>query len=81
MYVNVEGAIGKKIYLSIISPNSQSKAFNIKVTQLAENLAPPNCLQWIQTSNGFFSSFNYEDRARIVQKVRPSYFVSLSYLS
>lgn len=76
MYVNVESALERKIYLSVLTNTATARAFNIRVSQLQEAVAPDGCLQYHTETAGFVQSFNYADKSEVVDYRRPSYFVS-----
>lgn len=76
VYVNVESALERKIYLSVLTNTATARAFNIRVSQLQEAVAPDGCLQYHTETAGFVQSFNYADKSEVVDFRRPSYFVS-----
>lgn len=78
MYVNVESALDRKIYLSVLTNTATARAFNIRVSQLREVAAPLGCLQYYTDATGFVQTFNYDDASEVVEYRRPSYFVSVS---
>lgn len=56
---------------------NEARTFRIKVTQIMEAIAPPDCLQFHEGKTGFIKSFNYDDTSKVVRKRFPSYFVSI----
>lgn len=81
VFVDVSDTLQQKVILAVASRTDEHRAFSIKITQLADNLAPQNCLQYHEKSEGFIQTFNYDDVSKIVQVRQPSYFVSESWLT
>lgn len=77
VYVNVESVLDRKIYLSVLTNTATARAFNIRVSQLQEAVAPVGCLQYYTDHTGFVQTFNYVDASEVVEFRRPSYFVSV----
>ncbi|XP_055678018.1 uncharacterized protein LOC129786801 [Lutzomyia longipalpis] len=80
MYVDVSDSASRMMFLSMLSAVSDARAFSVRITQLKNNLAPQNCLQYFTESSGIIQSFNYEDNSTIVTHRNPSYFNNLNYV-
>ncbi|KAJ6636937.1 hypothetical protein Bhyg_09663 [Pseudolycoriella hygida] len=77
VYVDVESSLDKKLYLSILAATSDSRAFNIRVSQVqgVNGQAPQNCLQYHKDQNGIIQTFNYDDVSEIIEVRQPTYFL------
>lgn len=80
MYIDVFDATERKLFLTVIGSGNEARGFRIKVTQLGERQAPPDCLQYYEGLTGMIKTFNYDEISRVVRHKIPSYFVSFSYL-
>jgi len=61
VYIHVGDSNEGKVYLSVfMKVSGGGRSFNIKVTQLEDNLAPNNCLQYFPEAEGLIKSFNYD---------------------
>lgn len=76
MYIDVFDATERKIFLTVIGNGNEARGFRIKVTQLIERQAPPDCLQYYDGITGMIKTFNYDEISRIVRQKFASYFVS-----
>lgn len=74
VFIDVDGS--DRIFFQVITRTADDRAFNIKITQLRDNLSPQGCIQYHTNSEGIIRTFNYDDYSQIVQLRRPSYFVS-----
>lgn len=81
VYIDVSDAIDRKIFLTVIGTGNEPRGFKIKITQLIERRAPPDCLQYYEGINGYVKSFNYDDMSRIVRRKSAGYLVSLFFQS
>ncbi|XP_030374215.1 uncharacterized protein LOC115623811 [Scaptodrosophila lebanonensis] len=80
IYVHVGDTTEGKIYLSIfVKVSSGGRSFNIKISQLEDELAPTNCLQYFSDGEGIIKSFNYDLDGTIVDNREASYFNNLNY--
>ncbi|XP_055608091.1 uncharacterized protein LOC129755553 isoform X2 [Uranotaenia lowii] len=79
MYLQIEREYSHFVYLTATSNSNEPKAFNIRITQLADMEAPDGCLQYLSGVNGYIKSFNYEDQSVLVLKRVPSYYNNLNY--
>lgn len=68
-----------KVYLSVfVKVSSGGRSFNIKVSQIEDDLAPENCLQYFKDGQGIIKSFNYDTDGSIVDNREATYLVSTS---
>lgn len=68
-----------KVYLSVfVKVSSGGRSFNIKVSQIEDDLAPENCLQYFTDGQGIIKSFNYDTDGSIVENREATYLVSTS---
>uniref|UniRef100_A0A336KTK0 CSON000049 protein n=1 Tax=Culicoides sonorensis TaxID=179676 RepID=A0A336KTK0_CULSO len=79
VYIDVFDAADRKIFLTVIGAGNEARGFRIKVTQLIERQAPPDCLQYHDGITGFIKTFNYDEMSRIVRYKFASYFNNLNY--
>lgn len=79
MYVHVGNSNEGKVYLSVfVKVSSGGRSFNIKVSQIEDDLAPENCLQYFTDGQGIIKSFNYDTDGSIVENREATYLVSTS---
>ncbi|XP_039492147.1 uncharacterized protein LOC120452130 isoform X1 [Drosophila santomea] len=77
IYIHVGDSNEGKVYLSVfMKVSGGGRSFNIKVTQLDDDLAPNNCLQYFPEAEGVIKSFNYDTDGSIVDNREATYFVS-----
>lgn len=77
VYIHVGDSNEGKVYLSVfMKVSGGGRSFNIKVTQVDDNLAPNNCLQYFHDAEGVIKSFNYDTDGSIVDNREATYFVS-----
>lgn len=76
VYIEVGDLLDEKLTLTVITQTAEDRAFSIKITQLIDNLAPRDCLQYFTEPEGIIKTFNYDDISKIVTYRNPSYFVS-----
>lgn len=81
VYIDVFDATERKIFLTVIGNGNEARGFRIKVTQLIERQAPPDCLQYYEGTTGMIKTFNYDEISRVVRRKFASYFVSITYLA
>ncbi|ALC46982.1 CG14280 [Drosophila busckii] len=80
IYVHVGDSNEPKVYLSVfVKVSSGARSFNIKVSQLEDNLAPDNCLQYFNAGEGIIKSFNYDVDGSIVDNREATYLNNLNY--
>ncbi|KAH8369280.1 hypothetical protein KR009_006400 [Drosophila setifemur] len=80
IYVHVGDSNESKVYLSVfVKVSSGGRSFNIKVTQVEDDLAPNNCLQYFTEGEGLVKSFNYDADGSIVDNREATYFNNLNY--
>ncbi|XP_016993693.3 uncharacterized protein [Drosophila takahashii] len=80
IYIHVGDSNESKVYLSVfMKVSGGGRSFNIKVTQLEDNLAPNNCLQYFPEAEGLIKSFNYDTDGSIVDNREATYFNNLNY--
>ncbi|XP_034661338.1 uncharacterized protein LOC117896911 [Drosophila subobscura] len=80
IYIHVGDSNEGKVYLSVIvKVSSGGRSFNIKVTQVEDDLAPNNCLQYFTETEGIIKSFNYDMDGSIVDNREATYFNNLNY--
>ncbi|KAH8374593.1 hypothetical protein KR200_001934 [Drosophila serrata] len=80
IYIHVGDSNEGKVYLSVfMKVSGGGRSFNIKVTQVDENLAPNNCLQYFTEGEGLIKSFNYDSDGSIVDNREATYFNNLNY--
>ncbi|XP_036672765.3 uncharacterized protein [Drosophila suzukii] len=80
IYIHVGDSNEGKVYLSVfMKVSGGGRSFNIKVTQLEDNLAPNNCLQYFPEAEGLIKSFNYDTDGSIVDNREATYFNNLNY--
>ncbi|CAO1411408.1 unnamed protein product [Diamesa hyperborea] len=79
MYIEVGDLMDEKLTLTVITQTTEDRAFSIKITQLIDNLAPRDCLQYFTEPEGIIKTFNYDDISKIVTYRNPSYFNNLNY--
>jgi len=81
VYIHVGDSNEGKVYLSVfMKVSGGGRSFNIKVTQLEDNLAPNNCLQYFPEAEGLIKSFNYDTDGSIVDNREATYFVRFMIL-
>ncbi|XP_055299975.1 uncharacterized protein LOC129567288 [Sitodiplosis mosellana] len=80
MYIEVSNSMDRKVFLTILTSSVATRAFNIRVQQLQDSLAPNNCLQYYTETDGWFQTFNYDDTSQFVTNRVPSYFNNLNYV-
>ncbi|EDW38515.1 GL12640 [Drosophila persimilis] len=80
IYIHVGDSNEGKVYLSVfVKVSSGGRSFNIKVTQVEDDLAPNNCLQYFTETEGIVKSFNYDTDGSIVDNREATYFNNLNY--
>ncbi|XP_039492148.1 uncharacterized protein LOC120452130 isoform X2 [Drosophila santomea] len=80
IYIHVGDSNEGKVYLSVfMKVSGGGRSFNIKVTQLDDDLAPNNCLQYFPEAEGVIKSFNYDTDGSIVDNREATYFNNLNY--
>ncbi|KAH8280095.1 hypothetical protein KR018_007525 [Drosophila ironensis] len=80
IYIHVGDSSESKVYLSVfVKVSGGGRSFNIKVTQIEDDLAPNNCLQYFTESEGVVKSFNYDTDGSIVDNREATYFNNLNY--
>ncbi|XP_034131940.1 uncharacterized protein LOC117586151 [Drosophila guanche] len=80
IYIHVGDSNEGKVYLSVfVKVSSGGRSFNIKVTQVEDDLAPNNCLQYFTETEGIIKSFNYDIDGSIVDNREATYFNNLNY--
>ncbi|XP_041674921.1 uncharacterized protein LOC108117077 [Drosophila eugracilis] len=80
IYIHVGDSNEGKVYLSVfMKVSGGGRSFNIKVTQVEDNLAPNNCLQYFSEAEGLIKSFNYDTDGSIVDNREATYFNNLNY--
>uniref|UniRef100_A0A1I8PBI4 CUB domain-containing protein n=1 Tax=Stomoxys calcitrans TaxID=35570 RepID=A0A1I8PBI4_STOCA len=81
IYIHAGKSPEQKIYLSIFSkvPNG-ARSFNLKITQLEENLAPDGCLQYYTEPEGIVKSFNYDIEGVVVEDKLATYLNNMNYV-
>ncbi|BFF89197.1 uncharacterized protein DMAD_08001 [Drosophila madeirensis] len=80
IYIHVGDSNEGKVYLSVfVKVSSGGRSFNIKVTQVEDDLAPNNCLQYFTETEGIIKSFNYDMDGSIVDNREATYFNNLNY--
>ncbi|XP_022216031.2 uncharacterized protein LOC111070042 [Drosophila obscura] len=80
IYIHVGDSNEGKVYLSVfVKVSGGARSFNIKVTQVEEDLAPNNCLQYFSETEGIVKSFNYDIDGSIVDNREATYFNNLNY--
>nr|NP_001287405.1 uncharacterized protein Dmel_CG14280, isoform B [Drosophila melanogaster]NP_650797.1 uncharacterized protein Dmel_CG14280, isoform A [Drosophila melanogaster]AAF55656.1 uncharacterized protein Dmel_CG14280, isoform A [Drosophila melanogaster]AHN57404.1 uncharacterized protein Dmel_CG14280, isoform B [Drosophila melanogaster] len=80
IYIHVGDSNEGKVYLSVfMKVSGGGRSFNIKVTQVDDNLAPNNCLQYFHDAEGVIKSFNYDTDGSIVDNREATYFNNLNY--
>ncbi|XP_016982760.1 uncharacterized protein LOC108047174 [Drosophila rhopaloa] len=80
IYIHVGDSNESKLYLSVfMKVSGGGRSFNIKVTQLEDDLAPNNCLQYFPEAEGLIKSFNYDTDGSIVDNREATYFNNLNY--
>ncbi|EDX12353.1 uncharacterized protein LOC6727470 [Drosophila simulans] len=80
IYIHVGDSNEGKVYLSVfMKVSGGGRSFNIKVTQVDDNLAPNNCLQYFPEAEGVIKSFNYDTDGSIVDNREATYFNNLNY--
>ncbi|EDW49486.1 uncharacterized protein LOC6619089 [Drosophila sechellia] len=80
IYIHVNDSNEGKVYLSVfMKVSGGGRSFNIKVTQVNDNLAPNNCLQYFPEAEGVIKSFNYDTDGSIVDNREATYFNNLNY--
>ncbi|KAH8277071.1 hypothetical protein KR026_004776 [Drosophila bipectinata] len=80
IYIHVGDSNESKVYLSVfVKVSGGGRSFNIKVSQLEDNLAPNNCLQYFTEPEGIVKSFNYDTDGSIVDNREATYFNNLNY--
>ncbi|KAH8324991.1 hypothetical protein KR074_002246 [Drosophila pseudoananassae] len=80
VYIHVGDSNESKVYLSVfVKVSGGGRSFNIKVSQLEDNLAPNNCLQYFTDGEGIVKSFNYDTDGSIVDNREATYFNNLNY--
>lgn len=77
MYIEVGDLLDGNLTLTVVTQTAEDRAFSIKITQLKDNLAPQDCLQYFTEPEGIIKTFNYDDISKIVTYRNPSYFVSI----
>ncbi|XP_017060714.1 uncharacterized protein LOC108101047 [Drosophila ficusphila] len=80
IYIHVGDSNESKVYLSVfMKVSGGGRSFNIKVTQLDDDLSPNNCLQYFTEAEGIVKSFNYDTDGSIVDNREATYFNNLNY--
>ncbi|XP_037942625.1 uncharacterized protein LOC119675491 [Teleopsis dalmanni] len=80
IYIHVGNSLENKIYLSFFAKvPTGGRSFNIKITQLEDNLAPEGCLQYYTDTTGVVKSFNYDIEGTIVENKEATYLNNLNY--
>ncbi|XP_017035972.1 uncharacterized protein [Drosophila kikkawai] len=80
IYIHVGDSNESKVYLSVfLKVSGGGRSFNIKVTQVDDDLAPNNCLQYFTEGEGLIKSFNYDSDGSIVDNREATYFNNLNY--
>ncbi|KRK02840.1 uncharacterized protein Dyak_GE25595, isoform B [Drosophila yakuba] len=80
IYIHVGDSNEGKVYLSVfMKVSGGGRSFNIKVTQVDDDLAPNNCLQYFPEAEGIIKSFNYDTDGSIVDNREATYFNNLNY--
>ncbi|KAH8256454.1 hypothetical protein KR032_007644 [Drosophila birchii] len=80
IYIHVGDSNEGKVYLSVfMKVSGGGRSFNIKVTQVDDDLAPNNCLQYFTEGEGLIKSFNYDSDGSIVDNREATYFNNLNY--
>ncbi|KAH8292433.1 hypothetical protein KR054_009913 [Drosophila jambulina] len=80
IYIHVGDSNEGKVYLSVfMKVSGGGRSFNIKVTQVDDDLAPNNCLQYFTEGEGIIKSFNYDSDGSIVDNREATYFNNLNY--
>ncbi|EDV48506.1 uncharacterized protein LOC6553815 [Drosophila erecta] len=80
IYIHVGDSNEGKVYLSVfMKVSGGGRSFNIKVTQVDDELAPNNCLQYFPEAEGVIKSFNYDTDGSIVDNREATYFNNLNY--
>ncbi|EDV98624.1 uncharacterized protein LOC6569972 [Drosophila grimshawi] len=80
IYVHVGDSSESKIYLSVfVKVSSGQRSFNIKISQLEDDLAPVNCLQYYSDGEGIIKSFNYDVDGSIVESREATYLNNMNY--
>ncbi|XP_043654157.1 uncharacterized protein LOC122620648 [Drosophila teissieri] len=80
IYIHVGDSNEGKVYLSVfMKVSGGGRSFNIKVTQVDDDLAPNNCLQYFPEAEGVIKSFNYDTDGSIVDNREATYFNNLNY--
>lgn len=79
VYVHVGDSNENRVYLSLFVKVSRGeRSFNIKISQVEDDLAPDNCLQYFTDGEGIIKSFNYDVDGSIVSNREATYLVSNS---
>ncbi|XP_034487949.1 uncharacterized protein LOC117792093 [Drosophila innubila] len=80
IYVHVGDSNESKVYLSVfVKVSTGARSFNIKISQIEDDLAPDNCLQYFSDGEGIIKSFNYDVDGSIVYNREATYFNNLNY--
>ncbi|XP_017959057.1 uncharacterized protein LOC108653207 [Drosophila navojoa] len=80
LYVHVGDSTESKVYLSVfVKVSSGGRSFNIMISQLEDQLAPDNCLQYFKDGEGIIKSFNYDVAGSIVDNREATYLNNLNY--
>ncbi|KAH8310785.1 hypothetical protein KR044_003015, partial [Drosophila immigrans] len=80
IYVHVGDSNEGKVYLSVfVKVSSGGRSFNIKISQVEDDLAPDNCLQYYSDGEGVIKSFNYDADGSIVNNREATYLNNLNY--
>ncbi|KAL7728449.1 hypothetical protein ACLKA6_005208 [Drosophila palustris] len=80
IYVHVGDSNESKVYLSVfVKVSSGARSFNIKISQVEDDLAPDNCLQYFSDGEGIIKSFNYDVDGSIVNNREATYLNNLNY--
>ncbi|XP_073819676.1 uncharacterized protein [Musca autumnalis] len=81
IYVHVGHSPDRKVYLSIFAKvPTGSRTFNLKITQLEDNLAPDGCLQYYTDMEGIVKSFNYDIEGTVVDNKLATYLNNMNYV-
>ncbi|XP_075165403.1 uncharacterized protein LOC142237843 [Haematobia irritans] len=80
IYIHAGNSPEQKIYLSIFAKvPTGSRTFNMKITQLEDNLAPDGCLQYYTEPEGIVKSFNYDIEGVVVEDKLATYMNNMNY--
>ncbi|KAH8399483.1 hypothetical protein KR215_011695 [Drosophila sulfurigaster] len=80
IYVHVGDSNEGKVYFSVfVKVSGGGRSFNIKITQVDDDLAPDNCLQYYSDGEGIIKSFNYDADGSIVSNREATYLNNMNY--